>query len=138
MVAAVVAIAGVSTKVLACCLFGFISTDLKPVCDIIRSRNSNFNFKTDADLVELLPLSTWRRTVRRVYLPPQIQLQRLEAWYMQYILNKAAFVDTTIPGKLHRLVRGDEEGLQKFAKVLNSQLELVRKGMLSGEQCTAL
>lgn len=86
-------------------------------------------------MVKELPLSTWKRTVRRVYLQPEKQLERLQAWYKEYIGNKNAFVDTTIEGKPRRLVRGGEEGLQKFELVLNSQLTLVRKGMLSGEYC---
>jgi hypothetical protein len=115
------------------CLFDFHKADLTAACLHQRSLKKDWGFKTDDQLVELLPLKTWKRTVRRRYLEADVQAQRINKWRETYLLNESIFVDTTVAGQARPLVRGGAEGLQKFEKVLLSQLELVHKGMLSGE-----
>lgn len=115
------------------CLFDFHPDDLKAACRHIRRVKKEWEFMTDESLVDLLPLKTWKRTVRRRYLQAAEQAARIIKWREHYILNEVAFVDTSVAGNARPLVHGGVEGLQKFQKVLASQLELVHKGMLSGE-----
>jgi hypothetical protein len=118
---------------LAMCLFDFHKADLTAACLHQRSPKKDWGFKTDDQLVELLPLKTWKRTVRRRYLEADVQAQRINKWRETYLLNESICVDITVAGQARPLVRGGSEGLQRFEKVLLSQLELVHKGMLSGE-----
>lgn len=124
---------GEAIKALARCLFDFHKADLTAACKQQRTLNKDWEFLSDEQLVALLPLKTWKRTVRRIYLEPDVQAQRISKWRETYILNETVFVDTTVAGQARPLVRGGAEGLQKFEKVLLSQLDLVHKGMLSGE-----
>ena len=130
---AVLSLPGEATKNLARCLFN--KKELQDACKHLRSVKQEYRFKSDEGLVNELPLRTWKRTVRRTYLQPEQQSARLDQWHQKYIVNKAAFVDNSVAGQARPLVRGGEEGLKKFEKVLSSQLELVHKGMLSGEHC---
>eukprot|EP00775_Hariotina_reticulata_P012129 gene12129-12267_t len=123
--------AGAATKDLAMCLFDFNKDDLSRACAVIRKQKKEYWCKSDQALVKLLPLSTFKRTVRRVYLPPEQQAERLEQWYATYIEDLTVFVDTSVAGQARPLIRGGAEGLKEFKKVFQSQLQLVFKGMLS-------
>jgi len=114
------------------CLFDFNKDDLSRTCAVIRKQKREHWCKSDQALVKLLPLSTFKRTVRRTYLPPEQQAERLERWYATYIEDKTVFVDTSVAGQARPLIRGGAEGLKEFKKVFQSQLQLVFKGMLSG------
>ncbi len=117
------------------CFFDFIKEDLQAACDYQRSLKEEWKNKSNEALVKLLPLKTWKRTVRRVYLPAEEQSARLNKWFEDYILNETAFVDTSVAGQARPLVRGGAEGRKRFQKVFEDQLVLVHKGMLSGEWC---
>jgi hypothetical protein len=136
-----------ASKDLALSLFDFNEEDLKAAAAVLLKA-----FKVKADrlrkegkaaeagkyaklslmhhnqLVQELPLSTWKRTVRRVYGPAERQSERLAAWYAKYISDPTMFV---AEGKT--LIHGGPEGLEKFNSVWRSQLELVNGDMLSGE-----
>lgn len=140
-------LAGLALKNLALALFVWFEADLQAAAKVVRAA-----FKAKADrlrkekkiaeankyerlsnlhhtqLVEELPLSTWKRTVRRRYGPAERQSQQLGAWYTKYILDPTMFV---AEGKT--LIHGGEQGLEKFNRVWHSQLELVNDSMLSGE-----
>lgn len=125
--------AGVALKKLAMCLFDFHPEDLAAACKLLHDKFPDlYRFKTDLQMVMMLPLLTWKRTVRRVYIQPELQMERLEQWWKDYIDNQGAFIDTSVSGQARPLVRGGEQGLANFRKVMDSQLQLVRKGMLSG------
>jgi hypothetical protein len=67
-----------------------------------------------------------------VYVQPDQQLEKLTVWWKEFIDTPTAFV-AVIDGKAKPLVRGGAEGLEKFKKVMASQLGLVEQGMLSGK-----
>lgn len=121
------------------CLFSFNTGDLEAAAIAVRNKLAakkgrdgiTWRTKTAAELVKLLPLSTWARLVRRTYLPPDEQLHNIGRWWQTYILTEAAFV-ARVDGKVKTLVRGGQEGMDKFARVMANQLSLVEKGMLSG------
>jgi hypothetical protein len=115
------------------CFFDFIKDDLQAACDHLRSLKEEWENKSNEALVQLLPLKTWKRTVRRVYLPPEVQSARLNKWLETYIHNETAFMDTSVAGQARPLVRGGAEGKKKFDKVFAAQMQLVHRGMLSGE-----
>lgn len=125
--------AGEASKGLAMCFFDFIKEDLQAACDHLRSLKEEYKYKSNEALVQLLPLKTWKRTVRRVYLPADVQSARLNKWLDTYIHNETAFMDTSVAGQARPLVRGGAEGRSKFDKVFAAQMQLVHKGMLSGE-----
>lgn len=126
-------VAGEASKGLAMCFFDFIKEDLQAACDHLRSVKEEYKYKGNQALVRLLPLRTWKRTVRRVYLPAAEQSARLNMWLETYIANETAFMDTSVAGQARPLVRGGAEGRKKFEKVFADQMQLVHKGMLSGE-----
>jgi hypothetical protein len=82
-----------------------------------------------SELVLLLPLSTWKRTVRRRYGPASLQSKRLADWHAKFIDDATMCV---AEGKA--LIHGGQQGLDKFSAVWHSQLELVNQGLLSGER----
>ena len=132
---------------MALSLFDFNEDDLKAAAKVVRAafktkaaalrsvgkadeaakytRLSNMH---DTQLVQELPLSTWKRTVRRTYGPAERQSGRLAAWYAKYIEDPTMFV---AEGKT--LIHGGQQGLDKFNNCWHSQLELVNEGLLSGE-----
>jgi len=114
------------------CLFDFNSDDLNRTCTVIRKQKPEHWCRSDQALVKLLPLSTFKRTVRRIYQLPEEQARRLAQWYATYIDDLTTFVDTSVAGQARPLIRGGAEGLKQFKKMFQSQLELVFKGMLSG------
>lgn len=117
------------------CLFDYNKEDLAAAAKVYRRKAKQPLFVSPDQLVLRLPLSTWKRTVRRVYLPPEEQLARLKVWYDKFILDQLNFVDRSA-GTLKGLVRGGKEGMERFTKVLCEQMELVQDGYLSG-RCTA-
>lgn len=134
-----------ANKALAMCLFSFNDDDLQTAAAIVRKRlaasergpgSIPWLTKTVKELIELLPLSTWTQLVRRKYLSPDEQLRNIELWWKTYVLAETAFV-AVVDGKVKALVRGGKQGLERFAKVMASQLTLVEKGMLSGEFVSA-
>jgi hypothetical protein len=127
--------AGPASKGLARALFKFVEKDLKAACAHVRKTNPDWANLSDVQLVDLLPLKTFKRIVRRVYLPPEVQAANLSSWLEEFINNESAFVDTSVAGQARPLVRGGAEGKAKFLKVFADQMKLVHKGMLSGECC---
>ena len=138
---------GLALKELALALFDFNEADLAAAAKVVRAafkakaarlrkdRKDDEAAKFErlsglhhTQLVLELPLSTWKRTVRRVYGPAGQQSERLAAWHAKYIEDATMFV---VEGKT--LIHGGEQGLDKFRSVWHSQLELVNEGLLSGE-----
>lgn len=78
-------------------------------------------------LVLHVPLSTFKRTVRRCYGPAAEQSEALSTWYKTFVEDGSTFVQD---GKA--MVYGGKEGLEKFKAVWFNQLQLVNTGMLSG------
>lgn len=124
-------------KEMARCLFNFDKADLNAVCKHLKSQKKEWETLSDEALVDMLPLSTWKRLVRREYLPGAVQAERINAWRQQYIIDEGVFVDTSTAGRVRTLVRGGVEGLAEFEKQLISQVELMNKDMLSGERLAA-
>lgn len=130
--------AAVANKKLALSLFEFDQGDMGAAAPVVAERlykktgDLKWKFMTHEQLVLELPLSTWKRTVRRVYVQRDQQLSKLAAWWAEYITTESAFV-AMVAGKPKALVRGGAEGLQKFKQVVANQLELVHQGMLSGK-----
>jgi hypothetical protein len=128
-------------------LFEFNQEDLSEAVPYVRdklyakTKQMKWRLMTQEELLLELPLSTWKRSVRRVYLQPDQQLRNLAAWWKEFIDTPTVFV-ALVNGKAKPLVRGGAEGLEKFKKVMASQLGLVQQGMLSGEwelcHCAAL
>lgn len=108
--------AGRAIKDLARCLFDFHKEDLKAVCAYMKKKNKELALLTDKQLVDKLPLSTWKRTVRRCYLEGAVQAERISAWRQQYIKDEGVFVDTSTAGRVRTLVRDGVEGLAEFEK----------------------
>lgn len=52
-------------------MFEFNPEDLRAACIVVRrkSKEVGLKFLSDSELVKKLQLSTWKRTVRRRYLP---------------------------------------------------------------------
>lgn len=125
--------AGQASKALAMCFFDFNKEDVQAACNYQRTLKGEWKSLSNEALLKLLPLKTWKRTVRRTYLPAEVQSARLNQWYETYITNEGAFVDTSVAGQARPLVRGGAEGKQKFDQMFQNQLQLVHKGMLSGE-----
>ena len=123
-----------ANKQLALCHFEFNKRDLEAACQVLRKKTKDMSltFKSAEALVLSVPLSTFKRTVRRVYLPGPEQAANLEAWYKKYIMDPLCFVDVS-GNKPKTLIRGGEEGLNSFNKTLTIQLGLVHQGLLSGE-----
>lgn len=94
-----------------------------------KKKDSKYKWSTPQQLAMNLPLSDLRRFVRREYLQPEKQLQRLVEWYDKFVVNKAMAV--TLDGR--HLVVGGTEGFEAFKRVWNSQIALVQRGLLSGE-----
>ena len=88
---------------------------------------------SDREMVKRLPLSTWKRIVRRRYLPGEQQAANLEAWYEKWIKTQGNFVDLSNRSKPKTLIRGGQEGLDNFNKVLRNHMELVHGEYLSGK-----
>ncbi|WIA41424.1 hypothetical protein OEZ86_005007 [Tetradesmus obliquus] len=126
----------VANKKLALSLFEFDQGDMGAAAPVVAERlykktgDLKWKFMTHEQLVLELPLSTWKRTVRRVYVQRDQQLSKLAAWWAEYFTTESAFV-AMVAGKPKALVRGGAEGLQKFKQVVANQLELVHQGMLS-------
>lgn len=127
--------AGEASKGLARCYFDFVKKDLEAACRHLRTLKVEWQNLSDEALVKLLPLKTFKRTVRRIYLPRDVQAARLNTWMEDYIIKETAFVDTSVAGQARPLVRGGAEGKDKFLKMWADQMQLVHKGMLSGECC---
>lgn len=115
------------------CFFDFNKDDLQAACDHQRTLKDEWRLLSNQALVQRLPLKTWKRTVRRIYLAAEVQSARLNKWRETCITNEAAFVDTSVAGQARPLVRGGAEGKQKFDLMFQNQMQLVHKGMLSGE-----
>ncbi len=138
---------GLASKDLALSLFDWNEADLMAAAEVVRKAfkakaarlkaagkhdeaEKFFRLSTmhHTQLVQEVPLSTWKRTVRRVYGPGERQSERLAAWYAKYIQDPTMFV---AEGKT--LIHGGQQGLDKFNNIWYSQLKLVNEGMLSGE-----
>jgi hypothetical protein len=112
------------------CLFDFNMSDLAAAVTVKRKQDSKLQYKTLQQLLDELPLSTWKRNVRRTYVSPEVQVQRLQQWFETYVaVGSTKAVDMQ---GMH-LVAGGDEGLRKFQQTFHNQLALSRDGYLSGD-----
>lgn len=108
------------------CFFEFNSKDLQAFLKSYRAKNPIYSNWGDKQMVDKLPLSTFKRHVRRMYSKPAAMEQQMLFWYQDFVVVKA--VD--LLG--NHIVSGGSKGLAAFDKCFNNQLQLAKNGYLTG------
>ncbi len=123
---------GRALKALALCLFEFNSEDLAAFLKYKQATDPcKFGKVTKEQLVLMLPLSAFKRFVRRHYFDGAKQAANLQKWYKTYLEDHKVAVD--VEGR--HLVSGGPEGMKAFNECWDNQIKHALAQKMSGE-CT--
>lgn len=115
------------------CFFDFDHRDMSNYLGALKKKkvvgNNNYRHSTASTLIRDKPLSFFKGVVRRHYLPGDVQIRRLDAWYERWIKQPLNAVD--MAGR--HIVANGPNGLRPFDITFNNQKDLCAAERLSGE-----
>jgi hypothetical protein len=115
-------------KGLSLSLFEYDQADLKAF-HTHKKKEKQYANTTPQELVAQLPLSAFKRFVKRRYFDGALQAKKMEEWYAHFLLDPRMAVD--INGR--HLVAGGPDGMKAFDVVWHNQITHALNQKMSGE-----